>query len=136
MTTQHDFETMTDAELADYQYAHRDTPLGADADLEDVEVEIAHPFSVSMSFRLPAHEAEAIRSAAEQAGMSVSDWIRGVCSAAASEDASVDAPVPVQRVNMTKARRLVAELDRELQRVMQQNPATRGASRRPGKASP
>lgn len=91
MTMQHDFETMTDAELADYQYAHRDTPLGADADLEDVEVEIAHPFSVSMSFRLPAHEAEAIRSAAEQAGMSVSDWIRGVCSAAASEDASVDA---------------------------------------------
>ncbi len=29
MSTQPNFETMTDAELADYQYAHRDDPLGA-----------------------------------------------------------------------------------------------------------
>jgi uncharacterized protein (DUF1778 family) len=121
---------MTDAELADYQYAHRDDPLGAEADLE--EVEIAHPLSVSMSFRLPPHEASAIRAAAEQAGMNVSDWIHGVCSAAAGKDAPVDAPVPVQRVNMTKARRLVAELDRELKRVMQDNPATKSTSRCPG----
>ncbi|MGH3802844.1 MAG: DUF6887 family protein [Pseudonocardiaceae bacterium] len=85
MSTQPDFETMTDVELADYQYAHRDDPLGAEADLE--EVEIAHPLSVSMSFRLPPLEASAIRAAAEQAGMSVSDWIRGVCSAAAGTDA-------------------------------------------------
>ena len=91
-----------------------------------------HPLSVSMSFRLPPHEASAIRAAAEQAGMNVSDWIRGVCSAAAGKDAPVDAPVPVQRVNMTKARRLVAELDRELRRVMQDNPATKSTSRRPG----
>lgn len=136
MNTQDDFEAMTDAELADYQYAHRDAPLGADADLEDVGVEIAHPLSVSMSFRLPPHEAKAMRSAAEQAGMSVSDWIRRACSAAASEDTSVDAPVPVQRVNVTKARRLVAELDRELQRVMQHDPTVKGARRRPGKGSP
>lgn len=119
-------------ELADYQYAHRDDPLGSEADLEEVEVEIAHPLSVSMSFRLPPHEASAIRAAAEQAGMNVSDWIRRVCSAAAGKDAPVDAPVPLQRVNMTKARRLVAELDRELKRVMQDNPATKSTSRRPG----
>lgn len=68
--------------------------------------------------------------------MTVSDWIRGVCSAAASDDTSVDTPVPVQRVNLTKARRLVAELDRELQRVMQHNPTTKSARRRPGKGSP
>jgi uncharacterized protein (DUF1778 family) len=131
MSTQRDFETMTDAELADYQYAHRDDPLGAEADLEDVEVDIAHPLSVSISFRLPPHEAGAIRAAAEQAGMNVSDWIRGVCSAAAGKDAPVVSPVPVQRVNMTKARRLVAELDRELTRVMQDNPATKSTSQRP-----
>jgi hypothetical protein len=50
MSTQRDFETMTDAELADCQYAHRDDPLGAEADLEEVEIEIVHPLSVSMSF--------------------------------------------------------------------------------------
>lgn len=48
-----------------------------DLDLEDVEVEIAHPLSVSMSFRLPSGEASAIRAAAERSGTNVSDWIRG-----------------------------------------------------------
>jgi uncharacterized protein (DUF1778 family) len=133
MNTQRDFETMTDAELADYQYAHRDDPLGAEADLEEVEVEIAHPLSVSMSFRLPPPEASAIRTAAAQAGMNVSDWIRGVCSAAAGKDASVTAPVPIQRVNVTKARRLVAELDEELNRAMQGTPATKSTGQHPGK---
>jgi len=120
MSTQHDFDTMTDAELADYQYAHRDNPLGGDGDLdlEDVEVEIAHPLSVSMSFRLPSGEASAIRAAAERSGTNVSDWIRGVCSAATEKDGPGDASVPAQRVNMSKARRLVAELDRELKRAM------------------
>lgn len=47
------FETMTDAELADYQYAHRDEPLGDEADLEEVEVEVATPLSVSMSSGCP-----------------------------------------------------------------------------------
>jgi hypothetical protein len=127
MSTQPDFETMTDAELADYQYTHRNNPLGGEADLEEIEVEIAHPLSVSMSFRLPPPEASAIRAAAEQAGMSVSEWIRGVCSAAAGKDVT---PVPAQRVNMTKARRLVAELDKELNRIMQSNLADKSTNRR------
>jgi len=59
--SQPDFDIMTDAELAAYQYSHREDPLGDEADLEDVEVEIAHPLSVSMSFRLPPEEASAIR---------------------------------------------------------------------------
>jgi hypothetical protein len=57
ISTQRDFKTMTDTELADYQYSHRDDPLGVEADLK--EVEIAHPLSVSMSFRLPPAEAGA-----------------------------------------------------------------------------
>lgn len=118
--SQPDFDTMTDAELADYQYAHRDDPLGAEADLLDVEMEIAHPLSVSMSFRLPPQEASAIRAAAERSGMTMSDWIRGVCAGAAEGTAPVAAPVPHQRVNMVKARRLVAELDKELKRVVEQ----------------
>jgi hypothetical protein len=61
--------------------------------------------------------------------MNVSDWIRGVCSAATRKDAPVDAPVPVHRVNITKVRRVVTELDRELARAMQDNPTTKGTSR-------
>ena len=72
--SQPDFDTMTDAELADYQYAHRDDPLGAEADLLDVEMEIAHPLSVSMSFRLPPQEASASGGGAERSGMTMSDW--------------------------------------------------------------
>lgn len=124
--SQPDFDTMTDAELAAYQYSHREDPLGNEADLEDVEVEIAHPLSVSLSFRLPPEEASAIRVAAERAGMSLSDWIRRVCGAAATADAALDAPVPRQRVNIAKARRLLAALDRELNRAVEQveHPAT------------
>lgn len=51
--------------------------------------------------------------------MTMSDWIRGVC-AAAEGTAPVAAPVPRQRVNMVRARRLVAELDKELKRAMEQ----------------
>ena len=129
MTPQPDFNTMTDAELANYHYTHRDNPLGDETDLEEIEVEIAHPLSVSMSFRLPPEEASAIRAAAGRAGMSMSDWIRGICSAAAAGDAPVDAPVPRQRVNMTKARRLVAELDKELKRAVEEAERTSQLSR-------
>lgn len=59
--SQPDFDTMTDAELAHYQYTHRDDPLGDEADLEEIEVDIAQPLSVSMSFRLPPEKASAIR---------------------------------------------------------------------------
>lgn len=120
MSTPHDFETMTDAELADYQYAHRDAPLGDDADLEEVRVEVARPLSVSMSFRLPPVEASAIRHAAAQAGLSVSDWIRSTCSAALSTRAP-DPPVPAPRVKLTKARRLASELEKELSRLVESN---------------
>lgn len=132
MSTQPDFDTMTDAELAHYHYTHRDNPLGDDADLEEIEVEITHPLSVSMSFRLPPEEASAIRNAAEQTGMSMSDWIRGVCSAATKGGTPAHAPVPSQRVNMTKARRLVAELDKELNRVVEQAEPTSQVSRNTG----
>ena len=154
MTTRPDFDSMTDAELANYHYAHRDNPLGDEADLEEIEVEIARPLSVSMSFRLPPQEASAIRKAAERSAMSLSDWIREVCSAAAEAGAPAHAPVPSQRVNMTKARRLVAELDKELQRAVKQaertgqfsrntgssktarNPTTKRSSRRSGTSRP
>ncbi len=117
MSTQPDFDTMTDAELAAYQYSHREDPLGQDADLEEIEAEIAHPLSVSMSFRLPLEEASAIRAAAERGGVSMSDWIRRVCAAAARGEVPTDAPVPRQRINIAKARRLLAELDSELNRT-------------------
>lgn len=127
--SQFDFGSMTDAELADYQYTHRDDPLGDEADLEEVEIDIAHRLSVSMSFRLSPDEASEIRAAAERAGISVSDWIRGVCAGAADSAAPVTAPVPRQRVNMAKARRLVAELDKELKRAVVQMESSRKVRR-------
>lgn len=130
--SQFDFDTMADAELADYQYTHRDDPLGDEADLEEVEIDIAHRLSVSMSFRLPPDEASEIRAAAERAGISVSDWIRGVCAGAADSAAPVAAPVPRQRVNMAKARRLVAQPDKELKRAVDQMESSRKVRRSTG----
>ena len=69
---------MTDAELAEWQYAHRDE-LESAAD-EEVEIEISPQLSVTISFRLPGHEADAIREAARDAGVSLSEWIRRACT--------------------------------------------------------
>lgn len=64
-------DEMSDAELAEHHWQHRDDELG-----EEVEFEIAKPLRVTMSFRLPAEEADAIREAAAAAGTSLSEWIR------------------------------------------------------------
>lgn len=61
MSTQPDFDTMNDAELADYHYTHRDNPLGDDADLEEIEVEIA--LSVRNEPNATAQPRDAVRAA-------------------------------------------------------------------------
>lgn len=75
---------MTDAELAEWQYAHRDE-LESDEG-EEVELEISPQLSVTISFRLPGAEADAIREAARDAGVSLSEWIRQACADALQPD--------------------------------------------------
>ncbi len=74
-----DPNAMTDAELARWQYAHRDQ-LDAEAeDGEPVEIDISPQMAVTMSFRLPSAEAESIRTAAKGQGITLSEFIRDAC---------------------------------------------------------
>jgi hypothetical protein len=73
---------MTEAQLAQWQYAHRkelDAEEGEVVDF-DVDFDVAPHVSVTMSFRLPGPEADAIRAAAQGAGMTLSEWIRQACA--------------------------------------------------------
>lgn len=80
-----DEERMSEAELADYHYQHRDDP---EMDGEPVEMSIARPLSVTVSFRLPQEEAATIRAAADESGLSQSEWIRTACAQAALDGAA------------------------------------------------
>ncbi|MGI8309693.1 plasmid mobilization protein [Saccharopolyspora hattusasensis] len=84
-----DFENMTDAEIADWQYAHRDE---LDEDLEnaeEVEVEVVKPLSVTTSFRMSTDEASTLREAVRKSGLTQSEWIRQVCLLAAGAQSPV-----------------------------------------------
>ncbi|AYY13756.1 ribbon-helix-helix protein, CopG family [Actinobacteria bacterium YIM 96077] len=78
-------EGLSEAELADWQYEHRDELDAQGEDDEVVEVEYAQPLATTISFRLPVSEAAAISKAAQDAGISRSDWIRSACKAALGE---------------------------------------------------
>lgn len=78
-----DKERMSEAELADYHYQHKDDP---EMDGEPIEVSISRPLSVTMSFRLPQEEASTIRAAADASGLSQSEWIRTACAQAVQGD--------------------------------------------------
>ena len=62
---------MTESELADYYYEHR-----ADLAGDPVDAATAPRMEVMLSARFAAPEAEAVRAAAERAGMSVSAFLR------------------------------------------------------------
>lgn len=81
---QPDFTTMNDAEIADWQYAHR-RELDAAIDTDDYEtvgaVPAKEPATVT-SFRMPPGELEQIRAAAAAEGVTMSEWIRHACTSA------------------------------------------------------
>ncbi len=79
-----DLNELTEAELAEWQYAHRDE-LDAEEG-EEAEVEFAPQVSVTMSFRLSGAEADTIRDAAREAGLSLSEWIRRTAADAMRPD--------------------------------------------------
>jgi hypothetical protein len=107
--TQHQHpDEMSDAELAEYHWQHRDDELG-----EEVDFEIAEPLRVTMSFRLPAQEADAIREAAAAAGTSLSEWIRWATMRAARDS---DVPPP-RHAAISRARELLLQAEHELGNV-------------------
>lgn len=121
---QPDFSTMTDAEIADWQYAHRDQ-LDAELDTDDYETVEAAPASdvaTVTSFRMPPGELEHIRRAARSEGLSLSQWIRNACKAALGQPA----PMP-DRAHIIELldvlRRTVEEADRTM-KAQPSEPAT------------
>lgn len=104
-------EDLADAELAQWQHAHRsqlDSEHG-----EEVEVDISAQLSVTISFRLPGAEADAIRQAAEDAGMTLSEWVRRACSHVLDPDRSGRRHREVQ-AELRDATRQLEELARRL----------------------
>ena len=124
-----DLNEMTDAELAEWQYAHRDE-LDAEEG-EAVDVEFAPQVSVTMSFRLSGPEADAIRDAAKGAGVSVSEWIREVCAEALNPDEGTSARRDVE-AELAEAQR---QLDAMRERLEAARSKNRGGRKRIRKAA-
>lgn len=87
-------DQMTEAELADYYYAHR-----GDSDLVGDEVAYVPPRTARIAVRLSLDEEDTIRRAAQGAGMSVSAFLRQAGLSAARADV----------VNLERLRRDVNE---------------------------
>jgi hypothetical protein len=104
-------DQMTDAELAQWQYAHRDELEAEEG--EPVHAEISPQLSVTLSFRVPGSEADAIREAAHEAGMSMSEWIRQACALAAAPDAAA-AQAREARDALDEAGRSIQEAKRRM----------------------
>ena len=111
---------LSEAELAEWQYAHRDELESEEG--EEVEVEISPQLSVTISFRLPGGEADAIREAARDAGVSLSEWIREACAATLEPDEDAGSRREVQ-TELRDATRELEALARRLDAVVH-----RGAS--------
>jgi hypothetical protein len=122
---QPDFLTMSDAEIADWQYAHRDEldeALGTD-DYETVNAEPAKDVATVTSFRMPPGELEEIRIAAKAEGLTMSEWIRNACKAALGRPAP--APDRAHIIELLDVlRRTVEEADRTVRAQLDQ-PTTR-----------
>jgi uncharacterized protein (DUF1778 family) len=87
-------EQMTEAELAEYYYAHRNDP-----DMLGEQVEYVPPRAARAAVRLSFEEEDRIRQAAQRAGMSVSAFLRQAGLSAAR----------VHVVNLERLRRDVNE---------------------------
>ena len=118
---------MTEAELAEWQYAHRDELESEEG--EEVEVEISPQLSVTISFRLPGAEADAIREAARDAGLSLSEWIRQACAAALEPDETTRSRRGIQ-TELREATRELEALAQRLNAVAHREPPAAKRSRK------
>jgi hypothetical protein len=94
----------------------------ADFDVDEgevVEVEITRPLTSTFSLRIPAAELDAIRAAASNAGVSVSEWVRTACvTALGAEDTQQVVDLLANRAELQqlvrRLRALVAQESNEL----------------------
>ena len=104
---------MTDAEIAEWQYAHRDE-LDAELDSDEYETVEATPtkdVATVTSFRMPPDELEQIRLAARAEGLTLSEWIRNACKAALGRPAAMPERAHIIEL-LDVLRRTVEEADR------------------------
>lgn len=87
-------DKMTEAELAEHFYRHRDDPAG-----DEVESRTPTRLDVMISARFSREEATALRAAAEGAGMSLSAYLRQTALAASATNV-----VDLDRVRQDVAR--------------------------------
>lgn len=121
-----DFSTMTDAEIAQWQYAHRDQ-LDAELDTDEydnVDASPAKDTATVTSFRMPPGELEQIRDAARSEALTMSEWIRNACKSALGRPA----PLP-DRAHIIELldvlRRTVEEADRTVKSQLGHQTTTR-----------
>lgn len=119
---------MTEAELAEWQYAHRDVLDPEEG--EEVEFDISQQLSVTISFRLPGAEADAIREAAREAGLSLSEWIRQACADALDPDPTGSSRRVVQSELRDATRQLEALAKRLEAAARGQTPSAKSVRKR------
>lgn len=96
--TEKQLDEMTEAELAEHYYAHRE-----DIDSAGDEVDYVPPRAARVAIRLSFEEERRIRRAAEAAGMSVSGFLRQV-GLSAADGGVVDIDRLRRDVNEARAR--------------------------------
>lgn len=130
-----DFSTMTDTEIADWQYAHRDE-LDAELDSDEYETVDASPtkdVATVTSFRMPPGELEQIRVAARAQGVTMSEWIRSACKAALGTPAAMPERAHIIEL-LDVLRRTVEEADQPSDHSLENRPLPH-ADRRHGTAA-
>lgn len=118
-----DIDRLSDAELAEWHYSHRDELDATEGDA--VDVEFGPALSVTMSFRLPGTEADAIREAAQRTGMTLSQWIRHACAGALDTDGRGGGRHEVDAM-VSKALEDIGFLQERLKRIQKRNRAIAG----------
>ena len=75
-------DEMTEEELSEYYYEHPEA-ISEDFDADNpIRLAPAKDLKINTSIRFTPDEHQAIRDAADQAGMNISEWIRMACAAA------------------------------------------------------
>lgn len=126
---QHTPDDLTEAELAEWHYAHRD--VLDEEEGEEVEADVRPQLSITISFRLPGDEADAIRKAARASGVSMSEWIRDACAVALKPDEAAHG----RRVALSQlddARRELEVLASRLDETVRQQTVGANVGRRTG----
>lgn len=100
-----------------------------------VEGGVSPQLSVTLSFRLPGFEADAIRQAARTSGVTLSEWIRMACADAADSEGGqgrrhrVDAELDRGETQLDAIRRRLDAVRRYNRRMVRARPSSGDPSR-------